>query len=334
MRSPLKGGAHVPAQRLRFRPPTWRSSAPVRDVAGRGPDARSPRDGARAGRYAGAARVVAACAPSLAGQRLAARSGDGRGHFRCVSLSVAAGEPIRASRRSARAARRLREAREALRSRITLALLYPALVTAHCGCRRRGAARLCRAASSRFSRTPSDAALAYARADRGQRLLRARPKWAWLDGHRDRSSSVFALANRRLAFRARWHAGTAPHPGRSDKLVTTRSTPRALPARSRSSSAAARRCCARSMPRARRGVGVAAAAPRPAAAAELVREGVSLARALKEQRMVPPMLTRCVGQWRSERAARRQCFERAAGKLERKSETPASPGSRRCCSPR
>ena len=56
-----------------------------------------------------------------------------------------------------------------------------------------------------------------------------------------------------------------------------------------------------------------------AAAADLVREGVSLARALKEQRVFPPVLLHLVanGEASGQLAA---MLERAAGELERESE--------------
>ena len=96
------------------------------------------------------------------------------------------------------------------------------------------------------------------------------------------------------------------------------STPRVTRARSRSSSAAARRCCARSM---RRPVSCGCCrsrAPRARPAA-LVREGVSLSRALKEQKAFPPVLIHLVANG-EQSGSLAPMLERAAGELERDAE--------------
>ena len=70
---------------------------------------------------------------------------------------------------------------------------------------------------------------------------------------------------------------------------------------------------------ARRRLGAAAAARRGRRAAALVREGVSLARALKEQRVFPPVLVHLVANG-EESGQLAPMLERAAGELEREAE--------------
>ena len=149
-----------------------------------------------------------------------------------------------------------------------------------------------------------------------QRLSCAEPRGSGSPGSWPRRVA-FAFANRREAFRARWHAALLRVAGRR---VGSSSpwTPRASRARSRSSPAAARRCCARSTPRATSS-GRCRFKAAAGAAALLVREGVSLARALKEQRVFPPVLIHLTANGEAS-GQLAPMLERAAVELEREAE--------------
>ncbi len=141
------------------------------------------------------------------------------------------------------------EARQALKQKFTLALIYPALVTV---------IALAVIAVLLVYVVPqvvsvyqqsrqtlpwlTQALIAVSAFFRATRLALAR----W---RRGAVVVAFAVANRREAFRARVARGAAAR-CRSPAGSSPQSTPRASPARSRSSPAAARRCCARSTPRA------------------------------------------------------------------------------------
>jgi len=127
---------------------------------------------------------------------------------------------------------------------------------------------------------------------------------------------AFGLANRRPAFRARWHAALlrAPAIGR---LVTAVDTARFASTLAILVGSGAP--LLRSLDAARDVVWALPLRAAAGAAADLVREGVTLARALKEQRVFPPVLVHLVanGEASGQLAS---MLERAAGELERESE--------------
>ena len=137
------------------------------------------------------------------------------------------------------------EAREALRQKVVLALIYPAIVTV-------------------IAFAVIAVLLAYVVPQVVSVYQQSRQTLPWLTQALIATSAffratgwlwlalvvvaaaAFALANRRPAFRARWHAWLLRVPVWASSREV--STPRASPARSPSWSAAARRCCARSTP--------------------------------------------------------------------------------------
>jgi general secretion pathway protein F len=127
---------------------------------------------------------------------------------------------------------------------------------------------------------------------------------------------AFGLANRRPVFRARWHAALlgAPAIGR---LVTAVDTARFASTLAILVGSGAP--LLRSLDAARDVVWALPLRGAAGAAADLVREGVTLARALKEQRVFPPVLVHLVanGEASGQLAS---MLERAAGELERESE--------------
>ena len=220
---------------------------------------------------------------------------------------------------------------EALRQKFTLALIYPALVTvialaviAVLLVVRRAAGRLGLPAE------PADAAVAHAGADRASARSSAAPASTGSPARLIAAGRRSRVANRRAAFRAAL-ARARCCACRSSGASSPRSTPRASRARSRSWSAAARRCCARWTRRATSS-GRCRCAARPTRAAALVREGVSVARALKEQRVFPPVLVHLVANGEAS-GQLAPMLERAAASSSAR-PSGASPGSRRCCSRR
>jgi general secretion pathway protein F len=110
--------------------------------------------------------------------------------------------------------------------------------------------------------------------------------WLWLVGI-GAAGIAFAVANRREAFRARWHAMLmrAPVAGRLVVAVDTARFASTLAILTGSGAP-----LLRSLDAARDVVWALPIKAAAGAAALLVREGVSLARALKEQRVFPPVL--------------------------------------------
>jgi general secretion pathway protein F len=128
--------------------------------------------------------------------------------------------------------------------------------------------------------------------------------------------TAFALANRRPAFRARWHAWLLRVPG-IGRLVTAVDTARFASTLAILVGSGAP--LLRSLDAARDVVWALPLRVAAGAAADLVREGVTLARALKEQRVFPPVLVHLVanGEASGQLAS---MLQRAAGELERESE--------------
>ncbi len=127
---------------------------------------------------------------------------------------------------------------------------------------------------------------------------------------------AFAFANRRPAFRRRWHAALLRIPG-IGRLVTAVDTARFASTLAILVGSGAP--LLRSLDAARDVVWAVPLREAAATAGDLVREGVSLARALKEQRVFPPVLVHLVANGEaSGRLA--PMLERAAGELERESE--------------
>jgi len=136
--------------------------------------------------------------------------------------------------------------------------------------------------------------------------------WFWLAGIAA-AWGAFALANRRHAFRARWHAALlrAPVVGR---LVTAVDTARFASTLAILTGSGAP--LLRSLDAARDVVWALPIRAAAGAAAALVREGVSLARALKEQRVFPPVLIHLTANGEAS-GQLAPMLERAAVELER-----------------
>jgi general secretion pathway protein F len=128
--------------------------------------------------------------------------------------------------------------------------------------------------------------------------------------------AAFAFANRRAAFRARWHAAVLAIPG-IGRLFTAVDTARF--ASTLAILVASGAPLLRSLDAAREVIWAIPLRDAAATATGLVREGVALARALKEQRVFPPVLVHLVANGEaSGRLA--PMLERAAAELERESE--------------
>jgi len=204
------------------------------------------------------------------------------------------------------------EARQARRQQFTLALIYPALVT--------GIAFAVIAvlliyvvpqivAVYQQSRQTlpwlTQALIATSGFVRGT-------AWIWLAGLAV-AAIAFALANRREAFRARWHAAMLRVPGLGRLTVAIETARFASTLAILTGSGAP---LLRSLDAARDvlwSLPIRGAATR---AALLVREGVSLARALKEQRVFPPVLIHLTANGEAS-GQLAPMLERAAGELER-----------------
>ncbi len=207
------------------------------------------------------------------------------------------------------------EAREILKQKFTLALVYPALVTV---------IALAVIAVLLVYVVPQVVAVYEQSRQTLPWLTQAliatsgffRATWgAWLAALVV-AAAALALANRRPAFRARWHAALLGLPGLG-RLVTSIATARFASTLAilvgsgapllRSLDAAADVVWALPLRRA------------AVTAADLVRQGVSLARALKEQGVFPPVLLHLVanGEASGQLAT---MLERAARELERESE--------------
>jgi len=130
------------------------------------------------------------------------------------------------------------------------------------------------------------------------------------------AGSIVAFANRRAAFRARWHAWVLRLPGLGRLL---RSLDTARFASTLAILVGSGAPLLRSLDAASDVVRMIPLAQAARAASALVREGVSLARALKAQNVFPPVLIHLVAN--GERSgALAPMLERAAGELEREAE--------------
>ena len=207
------------------------------------------------------------------------------------------------------------EAREALKQRFTLALIYPALVTI---------IALAVIAVLLTYVVPQVVSVYQQSRQTLPWLTRAliavsdflrATGWLWLAALAGGAVAV-ALANRRAQFRARWHAMLLDMPV-AGRLIVALDTARFASTLAilvgsgapllRALDAAAEVIWSVRVQRAAR------------AAASLVREGVSLARSLREQRLFPPVLIHLVanGEASGQLAA---MLERAAQELEREAE--------------
>ena len=207
------------------------------------------------------------------------------------------------------------EAREALKQKFTLALIYPALVTL---------IAFAVIAVLLVYVVPQVVSV-YQQSRQTlpwltQALIAASgffraTWWAWLAGAA-LGALAFAVANRRPAFRARWHKALLGVPGLG-RLVVAVDTARFASTLAILVGSGAP--LLRSLDAARDVVWALPLRRAAGNAADLVREGVSVARALKEQRVFPPVLTHLVanGEASGQLAA---MLERAAGELEREAE--------------
>ena len=127
---------------------------------------------------------------------------------------------------------------------------------------------------------------------------------------------AFALADRRPAFRARWHAWALRLPGIGPLL---RSLDTARFASTLAILVGSGAPLLRSVDAAGDVVKMMPLARAATAASGLVREGVSLSRALKEQKVFPPVLIHLVANGEHS-GALAPMLERAAGELEREAE--------------
>ena len=207
------------------------------------------------------------------------------------------------------------EARQALRQRFTLALVYPALVT--------GIALAVIAVllayvvpqvvsvyqQSRQTLPFLTQALIAVSA-----FFRA-TGWFWLAAI-VAAIVAFGLANRRPAFRLRWHAALlrAPVAGRLAAAIDTARFASTLAILTASGAP-----LLRALDAARDVVWALPLRQAAGAAAKLVREGVTLARALREQRLFPPVLIHLVGNGEAS-GQLAPMLERAAALLEQEAE--------------
>jgi general secretion pathway protein F len=129
-------------------------------------------------------------------------------------------------------------------------------------------------------------------------------------------AAAFAVANRREAFRAAWHARLLRLPV-AGRLVTAIDTARF--ASTLAILVASGTPLLRALDAARDVVWALPLRRAAGAAAALVREGVSVARALKEQRVFPPVLTHLVANGEAS-GQLAPMLERAAAELEREAE--------------
>ena len=136
--------------------------------------------------------------------------------------------------------------------------------------------------------------------------------WFWLVGIA-LAWGAFALANRRESFRARWHAALLRMPV-AGRLVTAVDTARFASTLAILTGSGAP--LLRSLDAARDVVWALPIRAAAGAAAALVREGVSLARALKEQRVFPPVLIHLTANGEAS-GQLAPMLERAAAELER-----------------
>ena len=204
------------------------------------------------------------------------------------------------------------EARQARRQQFTLALIYPALVTA---------IALAVIAVLLIYVVPQIVSVYQQSRQTLPWLTQALiatsgfvrgTAWIWLAGLVV-AVIAFAFANRHEAFRARWHAGLLRVPGLGRLVVAVETARFASTLAILTGSGAP---LLRSLDAARDVVWSLPIRSAAARAALLVREGVSLARALKEQRVFPPVLIHLTANGEAS-GQLAPMLERAAGELER-----------------
>jgi len=207
------------------------------------------------------------------------------------------------------------EARQALKQKFTLALIYPALVTLIAlGVIAVLLVYVVPQVVSVYEQSRQTLPWLTQALIAVSGLFRA-TWWAWVAALVI-AVVAFALANRRPAFRARWHAALLRTPA-IGRLVTSVDTARFASTLAILVGSGAP--LLRSLDAARDVVWALPLRGAAAAAGDLVREGVTLARALKEQRVFPPVLVHLVanGEASGQLAS---MLQRAAGELERESE--------------
>ena len=207
------------------------------------------------------------------------------------------------------------EAREALRQKFTLALIYPVLVT--------GIAFAVIAVLLAYV-VPQVVSVYQQSRQTLPWLTQAlialsaffrATGWLWLAGV-VAAIFAFALANRRAAFRARWH-GTLLRMPVAGRLVAAIDTARFASTLAILTASGAP--LLRALDAARDVIWSLPLRGAADAAARLVREGVSLARALKEQKVFPPVLIHLVANGEAS-GQLAPMLERAATLLEQESE--------------
>lgn len=207
------------------------------------------------------------------------------------------------------------EAREALRQKVVLALIYPAIVTVIAFA----------VIAVLLTYVVPQVVSVYQQSRQAlpwltQALIAASAffratGWLWLAAFAG-GAVAFALALRRTAFRARWHALVLrlPVAGRLARSLDTARFASTLAILVGSGAP-----LLRSLDAAADVVRMLPLRAAARAAAALVREGVALARALREQRVFPPVLVHLVGS--GEQSGRlAPMLERAAEELERDAE--------------
>jgi general secretion pathway protein F len=207
------------------------------------------------------------------------------------------------------------DARQALRQRLTLALIYPALVT--------GIALAVIAVLLAYV-VPQVVAVYQQSRQTLPWLTQAliavsaffrATGWLWLAAI-VAAVAAFALANRRAAFRLSWHATLLRMPV-AGRLVAAIDTARFASTLAILTGSGAP--LLRALDAARDVVWALPLRHAAAAAARLVREGVTLARALREQKLFPPVLIHLVGNGEAS-GQLAPMLERAATLLEQESE--------------
>jgi general secretion pathway protein F len=207
------------------------------------------------------------------------------------------------------------EARQALQQRFTVALIYPALVTL---------IALAVIAVLLVYVVPQVVSVYQQSRQTLPWLTQAliavsgffrATAWLWLAGIAA-AIAAFALANRREAFRAWWHAALLRMPV-AGRLVAAVDTARFASTLAILTGSGAP--LLRALDAARDVVWALPLRRAADAAAMLVREGVSLARALKEQRVFPPVLIHLVANGEAS-GQLAPMLVRAADELERESE--------------
>ena len=207
------------------------------------------------------------------------------------------------------------DARQALRQRLTLALIYPALVT--------GIALAVIAVLLAYV-VPQVVAVYQQSRQTLPWLTQAliavsaffrATGWLWLAAI-VAAVAAFALANRRAAFRLRWHATLLRMPV-AGRLVAAIDTARFASTLAILTGSGAP--LLRALDAARDVVWALPLRHAADAAARLVREGVTLARALREQKLFPPVLIHLVGNGEAS-GQLAPMLERAATLLEQESE--------------